>query len=251
MAAAPRCFGSILQKPLGKVFEFNGTNTSDLAEIPASAFYATYDLANFRWDSLEGNLNKTARTATFRGVSLDAAGSFSNGSISFQVTAFEDGSRDSPLPRLLHTANSSKVEFVIRGVAPRGNHSRFVLEIFTVEEAGRQQTLESLRSIDDEYTPTIFEIAQLVPRSVNSTVGSGFLQWKTVAYSAWDAKREDTVHCHYYPLQTENRTLPGASIAHAYFEAGALERGQGVAAINISFGGDNREAYEEKHYLSW
>lgn len=74
------------------------------------------------------------------------------------MTAYEDSNRDNPLPRLLHTANSSKVEFVIQGVTPRGNHSRFVLELFTVEEAGRRQTLESLRSIDDEYTPTIFEV---------------------------------------------------------------------------------------------
>jgi len=75
------------------------------------------------------------------------------------VTAYEAGGRDGPLPSLLHTANSSKVEFVLAGVAPRGNGSRFVLEVATVEETGAAQKLRSARSIDDEYTPTIFEVS--------------------------------------------------------------------------------------------
>lgn len=75
------------------------------------------------------------------------------------MTAYEASSRDGPLPSLLHTANSSKVEFVLAGVAPRGNSSRFVLEVATVEETGVAQKLRSTRSIDDEYTPTIFEVS--------------------------------------------------------------------------------------------
>lgn len=83
------------------------------------------------------------------------------------MTAYEDGGRDGPLPSLLHTANSSKVEFVLAGVAPRGNGSHFALEVATVEEAGVAQRLRSQRSIDDEYTPTIFEV------SPGAALGSG------------------------------------------------------------------------------
>ncbi|XP_042296649.1 glycosylated lysosomal membrane protein [Sceloporus undulatus] len=233
-----------------KVFEYNGTNTSDLSKALAADFYPTYDLGNFTWDSLDGKVNKTGRTATFRGVSADHGGAFWNGSISFQVTAFEASNRDAPLPRLLHTANSTKVEFVMRGVAPRGNCSRFALEIVTVEDRRGHKQLQSLRSIDDEYTPTIFEMAQLVSLPRNNSVGSSFLQWKTAAYASQDAQRSDTVHCQYYPLQTVNCTAPGLSIIHAFFGE-ALERHYGVAAINISFGSEDSEAYAEKGYLSW
>ncbi|XP_053135009.1 glycosylated lysosomal membrane protein [Hemicordylus capensis] len=232
-----------------KVFEFNGTNSSDLSKAREGHFYPTYDLANFTWDSLDSTMNETTLTATFRGVGSDPQGTFRNGSLSFRVTAYEESRRDDPLPRLLHTANSSKVEFILHKVSPRGNHSRFALEILTVEEGGRQQRLESIRSIDDEYTPTIFEMAQLVSIPLNHSPGSSFLQWKTAAYSSWDAKREDTVHCQYYPLQTENRTVPQSSIAHAYFDE--LRSGHGVAAINISFGSEDQEAYEEKGYIRW
>ncbi|XP_054847141.1 glycosylated lysosomal membrane protein isoform X2 [Eublepharis macularius] len=260
-----------------KVFEYNGANTSDLFKVPADQFYPTYNLANFTWESLGDKMNKTTLTATFRGAASGPEGTFGNGSISFQnsgeklmqygagtsekapcgkdssqnmVTAYEENSRDARLPRLLHTANCSKVNFVMSGVAPRGNHSRFALEIVTVEEREGRKQLESIRSIDDEYTPTIFEMAQLVSVPRNHSTTSSFLQWKTTAYSSQHAERADTIHCQYYPLQTTNCTVPRSSIAHAYFGED-LESHHAIAAINISFGSEDGEAYEEKRYLSW
>lgn len=75
------------------------------------------------------------------------------------MTAYGSGGRDGAPPGLLHTANSSKVEFVLAGAAPRGNGSRFVLEVTAVQERGAASRLRSARSIDDEYTPTIFEVS--------------------------------------------------------------------------------------------
>lgn len=76
------------------------------------------------------------------------------------MTAYEASGRAGCLPSLLHTADSSQLEFILAGVAPRGNGSRFVLEVATVEEAGAVRRLRSERSIDDEYTPTIFEVSE-------------------------------------------------------------------------------------------
>uniref|UniRef100_A0ABM5F485 Glycosylated lysosomal membrane protein isoform X2 n=1 Tax=Pogona vitticeps TaxID=103695 RepID=A0ABM5F485_9SAUR len=230
-----------------RVFEYSGAKTSDLSKVPPEDFYPTYDLSNFTWD---GKLNRTALTATFRGVSADPGGTLRNGSVSFQVTAFEETSRDASLPHFLHTANSSKVDFVMRGVANRGNHSRFALEMLMVEEGAKGKQLQSIRSIDDEYTPTIFEMVQLVSGPDNDSFGSSFIQWKTVAYSSQHALREDTVHCQYYPLQAVNGTVSGPSIVHAYFTK-ELETQYSVSAINVSFGSEDNESYQEKGYLSW
>ncbi|XP_006038581.2 glycosylated lysosomal membrane protein isoform X1 [Alligator sinensis] len=225
-----------------KLFEYDGANASG----PARAlFYPPYDLAAFSWDSVNRTLNHTALTAAFRGTG--PPGTFHNGSIAFQVTAYEESSRDRRLPGLLHTANSSKLEFVMDGVAPRGNSSRFVLEMVMVEGPGRHRRLESARSIDDEYTPTIFEMVQLVSEPQGTHAGPGFLQWKTTAYGAREAKRENGIRCRYSPLQAVNGTLLGPSIAHAYFGKDV----GGLAAINISFGGEDGEIYASTGYLSW
>ncbi|NXK14492.1 GLMPA protein, partial [Herpetotheres cachinnans] len=228
-----------------KVFEYSETKT--LEEL----FYPTYDLSDFSWDSINQTLNHTALTAEFKGIpATDPSGSFSNGSLAFRVTAYEAGGRDGPLPSLLHTANSSKAEFVLAGVAPRGNGSRFALEVATVEETGVAQKLHSVRSIDDEYTPTIFEMLSLVAESRNDSSPLSFLQWKATAYGSQNPRREDNIQCRSHGLQAANWSLPVSSVVHAYFGEG-VGNTYTVSAINISFGGEDGKVYQEKHYLSW
>ncbi|NXM20081.1 GLMPB protein, partial [Ploceus nigricollis] len=114
-----------------KLFEFS--EAKPLGEL----FYPTYDLSEFSWDSLNHSLNHTALTAELSGApATDPGGAFSNGSLAFRVTAYEAGGRAGRLPSLLHTADSSQLEFILAGVAPRGNSSRFLLEVATVEAAG-------------------------------------------------------------------------------------------------------------------
>ncbi|NXF39540.1 GLMPA protein, partial [Nyctibius bracteatus] len=228
-----------------KVFEYSEGRA--LEEL----FYPTYDLADFSWDSVNRTLNHTALTAEFTGVpATDPGGSFSNGSLAFRVTAYEASGRDGPLPSLLHTANSSKVEFVLAGVAPRGNGSRFALEVVTVEETGVAQKLRSARSIDDEYTPTIFETLSLVAESQNDSSALSFLQWKATAYGSRTPRREDNIQCRSRDLRAANWTLPVSSVVRAYFGEGVGST-YTVSAINISFGGEDGKVYEEKRYLSW
>uniref|UniRef100_A0A8C6YQL7 Glycosylated lysosomal membrane protein n=1 Tax=Nothoprocta perdicaria TaxID=30464 RepID=A0A8C6YQL7_NOTPE len=215
----------------------------------AELFYPPYDLSRFSWGSVNGTLNRTALTAEFRGGPAgEPGGGFANGSLAFRVTAYEADGRDGALPRLLHTANSSKVEFVLAGVAPRGNGSRFVLEVATVEEAGAARRLRSARSIDDEYTPTIFETLSLAAEAPGAVLS--FLQWKATAYGSRSPRREDGIRCRAHELHAANCSLPPSAIVRGYFgdrPAGACS----VSALNISFGGEDGDVYQEKRYLSW
>ncbi|NXQ41830.1 GLMPA protein, partial [Catharus fuscescens] len=228
-----------------KLFEFSEAKPS------GELFYPTYDLAKFSWDSLNHTLNHTALTAELRGVpATDPGGGFSNGSLAFRITAYESSGRAEHLPSLLHTADSSQVEFVLAGVAPRGNSSRFVLEVATVEEAGAVRRLRAQRSIDDEYTPTIFEVLSLVAESQNSSSTLGFLQWKATAYGSRSPRREDSIQCRAQGLHEANWGLPVATILQAYF-GHSLGSTCTISALNVSFGGEEGEVYREKRYLSW
>ncbi|XP_056366968.1 glycosylated lysosomal membrane protein [Oenanthe melanoleuca] len=228
-----------------KLFEFS--EAKPLGEL----FYPTYDLAEFSWDSLNHTLNHTALTAELRGVpATDPGGGFSNGSLAFQITAFEASGRAGRLPSLLHTADSSQLEFLLAGVAPRGNSSRFVLEMATVEEAGAVRRLRSQRSIDDEYTPTIFEVLSLVAEPPNSSSTLGFLQWKATAYGSRSPRREDGIQCRAQGLQEANWSLPLSSLLQAYF-GHSLGSSCTISALNVTFGGEEGEVYREKRYLSW
>ncbi|KAJ7418299.1 glycosylated lysosomal membrane protein [Willisornis vidua] len=167
-----------------------------------------------------------------------------------KVTAYEAHGRARRLPSLLHTPDSSQVEFVLAGVAPRGNSSRFMLEVATVEAPGVAQSLRSERSIDDEYTPTIFEVLSLVAESRTNSSTLSFLQWKATAYGSRSPGREDGIRCQAQGLQEANWTLPPSSIVQAYFGEGVGST-HSVSALNISFGGEEGRVYQEKRYLSW
>ncbi|NWY64339.1 GLMPA protein, partial [Erithacus rubecula] len=167
-----------------------------------------------------------------------------------QITAFETSGRAGPLPSLLHTADSSQLEFILAGVTPRGNSSRFVLEMATVEEAGAVRRLHSQRSIDDEYTPTIFEVLSLLAEPQNSSSTLGFLQWKATAYGSRSPRREDGIQCRAQELHEANWTLPMSTLVQAYF-GHSLGSSCTISALNVTFGGEEGEVYREKRYLSW
>nr|XP_030147410.3 glycosylated lysosomal membrane protein isoform X1 [Taeniopygia guttata] len=227
-----------------KLFEF-----SQARNPSGELFYPAYDLSEFSWDSL--SLNRTALTAELRGApATDPGGAFANGSLAFRLTAYASPGRSGRLPRLLHSAESSQLEFLLAGVAPRGNGSRFLLELATVEAPGAARSLRSHRSIDDEYTPSIFQVLSLLAQPHNSSSVLGFLQWKATAYGSPSPRREDGIQCRAGGLQVASGTLPMASVVQAYFGE-SLGSSCTINALNVSFGGEEGEVYQEKRYLSW
>lgn len=77
-----------------------------------------------------------------------------------QLSVFDADGRGQAWPRLLHTANSSQLDMWLDGVSPRSNHSRFLLELLAVGGAYTPSHVEIHRSIDDEFTPSMFSVRQ-------------------------------------------------------------------------------------------
>lgn len=71
---------------------------------------------------------------------------------------FGAGGRSLALPRLLHSANSSQLDVWLDGVPARAARSRFLLELAAVGGADPPSETELRRSIDDEFTPSIFKV---------------------------------------------------------------------------------------------
>ncbi|XP_069463210.1 glycosylated lysosomal membrane protein [Ambystoma mexicanum] len=235
-----------------RVFEYyDVNNTADFSHTAASNFYPAYKLADFVWERGDSTFNATTRTAVFRGSSASDTRLFQNGSISFRVTAFDSMGREETPPSLLHTANCSKLEFRLDGVVPRGNFSRFGIELVTLEKKGGHKRMESVRTIDDEYTPTIFEMARMVSNAQNESRAQSFMQWKMVAYGSPVARRDEALPCQYYDLQEWNRTktLPSV-VAQAFFGENLMENCT-IQALNLSFGIADGDFYNKNHFLSW
>ncbi|XP_059726814.1 glycosylated lysosomal membrane protein [Haemorhous mexicanus] len=228
-----------------KLFEFS--EAKPLEEL----FYPTYDLSEFSWDSLNHTLNHTALTAELRGVpATDPGGAFANGSLAFRVTAYESSGRAVPLPRLQHTAGSSQLQFTVAGVAPRGSGSRFRLQLAALEPPGAARRLRARSSIDDEYTPSVFQVLSLQAEPPNSSSPLSFLQWKAAAYGSPSPRREDGIRCRAGGLRVASGDLPGTPVLRAFFGDSLATRCT-ASILNVTFGGEEGHVYQERRYLSW
>ena len=75
-----------------------------------------------------------------------------------QLSAFGSGGRAAGWPGLLHNANSSQLRVWLQGVSPRAERARFLLELQGLGRPHGLGAVEVSRSIDDEYSPSIFTV---------------------------------------------------------------------------------------------
>nr|XP_036872658.1 glycosylated lysosomal membrane protein isoform X2 [Manis javanica] len=154
-----------------RLFEFDSTNTSDTAEKPPGKPYTPYSLANFSWSNITDSLDPATLSATFQGhPTHDPTRAFANGSLALRVQAFSRTSRPAQPPRLLHTADTCQLEVALVGASPRGNGSLFGLEVATVGQGPDCPSAQKRYSIDDEYTPAIFQSLPSVEKTQQKRV---------------------------------------------------------------------------------
>ncbi|XP_023598373.1 glycosylated lysosomal membrane protein isoform X2 [Trichechus manatus latirostris] len=141
-----------------RLFEFDSTNVSDVAAKFPGKPYPPYPLAEFSWNNITDSLDPATLSATFRGHPMhDPTNAFANGSLAFRVQAFSGSGRPIQPPRLLHTADTCQLEVALCGASPRGNRSLFGLEVATLSQGPDCPSVQEQLSIDDEYTPAVFQ----------------------------------------------------------------------------------------------
>lgn len=187
----------------------------------------------------------TTLSATFQGnPTNDSTGTFANGSLTFRVQAFSKSGRLVQPPRLLHTADTCQLEVALVGAKPRGNRSLFGLEMATVSQHPNCPAMQVQHSIDDEYTPAVFQLNQLL---WNYSLPPGFVQWRPVAFSQKQGGRDSAMSCQISPLyHPKEYLLPQSPIVRAFFGSQI-----NVCAFNLTFGNSTGPGYWDQHYLSW
>lgn len=227
-----------------RLFEFDSTNTSDVAAEPPGKPYSPYSLAEFSWNNITDSLDPATLSATFRGhPNQDPTRAFANGSLAFRVQAFSRSGRPAQPPRLLHTMDTCQLEVALVGASPRGNRSLFGLEVATLGQGPDCPSMQEQHSIDDEYAPAVFQLDQLLWGSLPS----GFVQWRPVAFSQKQGGRESALPCQASPLHpTLAYPLPQSPIVRAFFGSH-----NNFCAFNLTFGASTGPGYWDQHYLSW
>ncbi|XP_051246871.1 glycosylated lysosomal membrane protein isoform X2 [Dicentrarchus labrax] len=219
-----------------RLLEYDDVN--DTAD-PISDLFPPYELQDFIWS----RFNLSGPSALLCG----AAANFTNGSLCLQLSAFESEGRGQSWPRLLHTANSSQVRVWLDGVLPRASRSRFLLELKAVGGVYPLSRVEVHRSIDDEFTPSIFQVSQWVPTENASSADLGFVQWKPVAYRQSNPALEDATPCRH----SDPRPQSGEAAAAASGLIRAFYAEPETFGMNVSFGLAGEPFYNSTKFLSW
>ncbi|XP_048212512.1 glycosylated lysosomal membrane protein [Perognathus longimembris pacificus] len=227
-----------------RLLEFDSTNMSEEATQLLGKPYPPYSLGNFSWNNITDSLDPATLSATFRGHPVhDPTRAFANGSLTFKVQAFSTSGRPAQLPRLLHTAETCQLEVTLIGALPRGNHSLFGLEVATLGQGPSCPSVQEQHSIDDEYTPAVFQLDQLLWGSLST----GFMQWRPVAFSQKQGSRESALPCQVSPPHpTVEYSLLKSSIVQAFFGSQ-----NSFCAFNLTFGTSRGPGYWDQYYLSW
>uniref|UniRef100_UPI0037E99897 glycosylated lysosomal membrane protein n=1 Tax=Semicossyphus pulcher TaxID=241346 RepID=UPI0037E99897 len=219
-----------------RLLEYNDMN--DTADTTSDLF-PPYKLQDFRWS----RLNLSGPSALLCGV----AATFSNGSLCLQLSVFGSEGRGQSWPRLLHTANSSQIGVWLDGVLPRATRSRFMLELQAVGGAYPLSKVDVVRSIDDEYTPSIFKVSQWVSVENGSSDVLSFVQWKPVAYRRSDPALEDATPCRHSNPQRQSgqETAVLSALVRAFYTEPE------TFGLNVSFGIAGEPFYNSTKFLSW
>ncbi|CAG2178019.1 unnamed protein product, partial [Oppiella nova] len=194
-----------------------------------------------------------------------------NGKIEFVLRVDSSDGRGEELPHLAFTDNSVSLSLNVMDVEydkteafnkslhdqslPRLMTSIFVINDIKDNKTKSDPSIDTLTSIDDEYTPGAFD---LIHMKVDSNKGSksenenkAFIQWKPIAYNSDDriiANTLDVIHKGFDSITATDLTNNNSIFLESFFN----NRTKSSHSFNLTFGASDDEKYfDDKKYIGY
>lgn len=223
------------------IYEFNDTNfDADMSKLPANeSLWLIRNTKDLIWKQF---YNNSDQSGTF-----EANQPGTNGSFKFVFRYTGKDQRDKYLPHLLSTQDSGSVDFIIDSVPSAFNYSKFGINVVFLSD-NTQINQESLRTLDDEYTPGTFRIYNIKIADETTKQTDNFFQWKPIFYYYNDKTLENSTLTKQYDIKG-GQSIP-ESIGLAFFDSNKF-----MSGVNVSFGieGTAKDGYfyPSTKYSSW
>lgn len=169
------------------------------------------------------------------------------GEINFTLQCYGTKGHSYDYPHLLHNTNDSQVDIVFDDfkIKKSFKSARLAVELMfaTTDKLETNATfkISKRRTLDDEHTPGIFELDNLV--SPNS-----YVEYRPVSYTHESRDVSTSIDTHLGNIITPNDTFHYRSLIFAYF---GYTEDHLVKAVNISFGSVNDGFYKKTNYTSF
>ncbi|XP_033121781.1 glycosylated lysosomal membrane protein A-like [Anneissia japonica] len=225
---------------MSKLIEFNDTKNTANVSSPSNNVTHITQLNDIHWKIFNDTIDYKSCSGTFQSVS-----EISNSSLSVKMRAYNETGRETSLPHLQYTDNTTQFKFALSNFPSHFKNPRYAVELLMVSDGLVSKHVE--KSIDDEYTPAIFSIINLiVPASSGSQYGS-FSQWKPVSYSKSTPSLSNAQQCHETEVTSYNEILPSRSLLRAFFDISKVK----LSSLNVTFGTAKGDFYNSTNYISW
>ncbi|XP_029658393.1 glycosylated lysosomal membrane protein [Octopus sinensis] len=168
-----------------------------------------------------------------------------NGSFQFDFQVSNDA-RQTQLPHLQLNDNLTLVGFSVDGVPADFVNSRFALNTTYISSYQSKFDVNSVKSLDDEYTPGVFKVTTW---SSHKKSYHSFMQWKAVCYLTDEYERKDSTAVQVYQLWNSTAGAVNESVAYKFFK---MRHDISMQSTYISFGLTNdAKYYNTTQFISW
>ncbi|XP_074105584.1 glycosylated lysosomal membrane protein [Cotesia typhae] len=157
------------------------------------------------------------------------------------------------IPHMLHSENSTQIDFIINHLRTNSsfNKSRFGLELMVVSEgdSSSRMSIDTKKSLDDEYTPGIFETIEMrtPENNKNKFRGSGYLQWRPVSYLTSHRDVTASTETTFYNI-INCSNITNNSILYAFYgDSNNLL----INKVNVTIGSSGDGFYKKTNYATW
>ncbi|XP_076173147.1 glycosylated lysosomal membrane protein [Ptiloglossa arizonensis] len=246
---------------INKIIEFNDVNDTALININDNVNTNILHPMYFQWQ-------RKALLSNNESVTLDMEGSYYNdtpmnisrhGTLRLLLKGFCSFDHSEVMPHMLHTENSTQVDIILDNVETNKSfsNSRFAIELLVVGEENPDipMFINLKKSLDDEYSPGIFEIAEVrtlpFENFDNFRVEGAYLQWRPISYTTVSRSvTSSTETIQYPPLKVANHTRAITnSMLYCYY--GDKVNDLLTQRIIVSLGIQGDGFYKHTHYSTW
>jgi len=220
-------------------------------------------MTNFTWGLAEVLTNTTERVEIKTTTLLLNNENLDNRKITVQLSCFGDEGRSKRLPHLLETSTSSQLDIILDNLILDSkssnesfnyDHARWAFDMifFTNNPMKEEFKMNSLKSLDDENAPGIFNLDEITAPSDGSANEGGFLQWRPVSYLKKDRDvnyaTTPNINTTFAPLKSISFPVQ-KSLVYGLFGEDILD----VSSVSsdVSFGMPNDGYYTKYKYTTW
>lgn len=236
-----------------QILQFDDVNDTGFLDNQKDVYHMDTD--TFDWIDIHHEFNADLASVI---VTAKSKYQMHHKEITLKFESFSTKDRGNGVPHLLHSTNSTEIDIIINNVTIEENmrSPRFAIELYLLtsemKKSNETFSINQRKSLDDEHTPGIFSIVDILSPDSSRFKKGAFVQYRPVSYTS--AIREvslSTETQQYAPIYLDSKKQNDVKKSLVWSYYGEEVLGYPAQGVNISFGLTGDGFYTKTNYTTW